>query len=80
MSGTEFLQSNKPSFSFNNLLSMEYQFAQVQRIRFVFFQVDIKNKLSYMNKDWKGKPKLGKLVTSIGEIISNKGTVSFPLL
>jgi hypothetical protein len=66
--------------SFEKLVHLEYNFSEIQRIRFVLFQVDKNNKIKYLRKEWKGKPKFGKVNTNVGEIISQKGSITKDLV
>eukprot|EP01091_Cochliopodium_minus_P002639 TRINITY_DN12488_c0_g1_i1.p1 TRINITY_DN12488_c0_g1~~TRINITY_DN12488_c0_g1_i1.p1 ORF type:complete len:727 (-),score=207.53 TRINITY_DN12488_c0_g1_i1:687-2846(-) len=75
LSATEFFPTNKKSFVFNKFVKMEYNFSEVQRLRFVLFEVDQNNKLKYLRKDWKNKPKFGKVIASVSEIVSQNGRI-----
>ena len=81
LSGTEFFPSeNLKEISFEKLVHMEYNLSELQRIRFVLFQVDKFSKIKYLKKEWKGKPKFGKVITSASEIISKKGFLEKELM
>ena len=75
---TEFNKKTDPTFS--TVIETEFTFEMQQRLRFVVFDAEEKNTTLYLTKNWKGKPKIGKLITTVGDILAAGGVLEKNLM